>query len=159
MDDFVKALNGAKGDLDAWLECNNEAECRVAIFAAIEDSVAAERERCAKVCEAQAAEQECPERAQYCADAVRMRSNEATLANDTGGWITTREALPEIETPALIFMCGDIVVGERRWDYPAFEDAYKAFWYWDNPVDDGQEWERGDVTHWMPLPAPPTSDK
>lgn len=47
MDDFVKALNGAKGDLDAWLECNNEAECRVAIFAAIEDSVAEERKRIA----------------------------------------------------------------------------------------------------------------
>ena len=51
MDDFVKALNGAKGDLDAWLECNNEAECRVAIFAAIEASVAAERECCAKLCD------------------------------------------------------------------------------------------------------------
>jgi hypothetical protein len=35
---------------------------------------AAEREACAKVCEEQAREPECPERAQYCADAIRSRS-------------------------------------------------------------------------------------
>lgn len=34
---------------------------------------AAEREACAKVCEEQAREPECPERAQYCADAIRAR--------------------------------------------------------------------------------------
>jgi len=32
-----------------------------------------EREECAKVCEAQLNEGECPERAQYCADAIRAR--------------------------------------------------------------------------------------
>jgi len=32
-----------------------------------------EREACAKVCEAQLNEGECPERAQYCADAIRAR--------------------------------------------------------------------------------------
>lgn len=35
----------------------------------------AEREACAKVCDAQSIEPECPERAQYCADAIRKRSN------------------------------------------------------------------------------------
>ena len=34
-----------------------------------------EREACAKVCEDQANEPECPERARYCADAIRNRSN------------------------------------------------------------------------------------
>lgn len=33
-----------------------------------------EREECAKVCDAQASEPECPERAQYCAAAIRARS-------------------------------------------------------------------------------------
>lgn len=37
------------------------------------DAVAKEREECAKECEAQLNEGECPERAQYCADAIRAR--------------------------------------------------------------------------------------
>lgn len=48
--EFIKALNGKRGDLDAWLECNNEAECRAAILGAIEN----EREACAKEAEAAA---------------------------------------------------------------------------------------------------------
>ena len=34
-----------------------------------------EREECAKECEAQLNEGECPERAQYCADAIRARGD------------------------------------------------------------------------------------
>lgn len=33
---FLAALNGGRGDLDAWLEANDEAACRAAIYAAIE---------------------------------------------------------------------------------------------------------------------------
>lgn len=33
--EFLAALNGGKGDLDAWLEVNDEAEVRAAIKAAI----------------------------------------------------------------------------------------------------------------------------
>ena len=47
IEEFTAALKGGRGELDAWLECNNEAECRAAIFGAI----AAEREACAKACE------------------------------------------------------------------------------------------------------------
>jgi len=36
-------------------------------------TVAAEREACAKVCKAQSNEPECPERAAYCAAAIRAR--------------------------------------------------------------------------------------
>jgi len=43
--------------------------------AAVARFVEEEREAGAKVCEEQASEPECPERAQYCADAIRMRSN------------------------------------------------------------------------------------
>lgn len=37
---------------------------------------AAEREECAKVCDEQASEPECPERAAYCASSIRARSNQ-----------------------------------------------------------------------------------
>ena len=37
---FKKALNGTSGDLDAWLECNNESEVRQAIFGVISDAEA-----------------------------------------------------------------------------------------------------------------------
>lgn len=40
---------------------------------AIRAAVAIEREACAQICEIQAQEPECPERAQYCADAIRNR--------------------------------------------------------------------------------------
>ena len=41
-----------------------------------EAATKAEREACAKVCDEQAKEPECPERAMYCADAIRARSND-----------------------------------------------------------------------------------
>lgn len=44
---FMEALNGKKGDLDAWLECNDEAEVRE--YARL--ALAQERERCAQVCD------------------------------------------------------------------------------------------------------------
>lgn len=47
--------------MDAWLRANVAA------------AVMAEREECAKVCDQQAHEPECPERATYCADAIRAR--------------------------------------------------------------------------------------
>ena len=37
---FEEALNGTKGDLDAWLECNDESEVRQAIFGVISDAEA-----------------------------------------------------------------------------------------------------------------------
>lgn len=43
--EFVKALYGEKCDIDAWLECNDEKECRIAIIGAIEK----ELEECAKI--------------------------------------------------------------------------------------------------------------
>lgn len=52
--DFLAAMNGGRGSLDAWLECNNEADCRAAMLGAIE----LEREACAKVCEAESVEAE-----------------------------------------------------------------------------------------------------
>jgi len=47
MTTFLEALNGRRGDLDAWLECNNEAEVRAHVLALVN----AERERCAMICD------------------------------------------------------------------------------------------------------------
>lgn len=47
---FLEALNGRRGDLDAWLECNNEAEVRAHVLALVK----AEREKCAQACEDEA---------------------------------------------------------------------------------------------------------
>lgn len=43
------------------------------VEAAWEAATLAEREACAKVCDEQANEPECPERARYCAEAIRER--------------------------------------------------------------------------------------
>ena len=37
---FKEALNGTRGDLDAWLECNDESDVRQAIFGVISDAEA-----------------------------------------------------------------------------------------------------------------------
>lgn len=68
---FLAALNGGRGCLDAWLECNNEAECRTAILGA----VAQEREACAKVCEEFGKEWMCSSTTDEIAASIRMRAN------------------------------------------------------------------------------------
>ncbi|HBM3111127.1 TPA: DUF551 domain-containing protein [Klebsiella oxytoca] len=71
-------------------------------------------------------------------------------------WIKCSERMPKPETPVLIINNGDIRIGEIRWDHPTHEETYSAFMYWDDPYNDGQPWEVFDITHWMPLPTPPT---
>jgi hypothetical protein len=44
--EFLASLFGERGELDAWLECNDESECREVMLAAM-DMVS---EACAKVC-------------------------------------------------------------------------------------------------------------
>lgn len=72
-------------------------------------------------------------------------------------WVTTDERLPPKETPVVAFYRGAISILEIRWDYPSFEDTYRPYWYWDNPDNDGQDIDPREVTHWMPLPEPPTA--
>ena len=92
---------------------------------------------------------------------TQQDANEATIGavasiTGLGAWISTSRQLPSDETPVLILRSGEVRIGERRWDYPGFEDTYRAFWYWEDPNDDGQAWEdNNDVTHWMPLPEAP----
>ena len=66
--ELISALRKIRG-------CEGDAAAQAVLEYAIGEAVLAEREACAQVCDAQADEPECQERAEYCADAIRMRSN------------------------------------------------------------------------------------
>ncbi|HHQ6628354.1 TPA: DUF551 domain-containing protein, partial [Serratia fonticola] len=68
------------------------------------------------------------------------------------GWIPCAERMPEPETPVLIMLNGTIRKGAIFWEHPTFEEGGQPFKYWDDPDNDGQDWEVFDVTHWQPLP-------
>ena len=68
-------------------------------------------------------------------------------------WVhDTNETLPPPEHPVLTSYQGGRIL-ERRWDYPGYYDNYEAYWYWDDPEDDGQEIARQDVKEWMYIPT------
>lgn len=75
-----------------------------------------------------------------------------------GNWIATEDRLPPPETPVLAFVHGmDIpIVLEMRWETcnPMIESYFKDFLYWDNPHNDGQDYEDR-VFAWQPLPEDP----
>ena len=91
-------------------------------------------------------------------DSAQFNDLLVTVSNKlspNGGWVYTGDLLPPDKTPVLIIRNGEVRIGERRWEHPSFEDTYKAFWYWDDPTNDGQIWEYNDeITHWMPIPPP-----
>jgi hypothetical protein len=72
-------------------------------------------------------------------------------------WIKTEDQLPPDETPVLIVRNGVPAIGELRWEHPSHEETYEAFRYWDDPNNDGQDWQWPEVTHWMALPDVPGS--
>ncbi len=55
------------------------------LWACWEKSASLERESCARICDLQTKEPECPERAAYCAEAIRRRSNNQVKADAEGG--------------------------------------------------------------------------
>lgn len=73
-------------------------------------------------------------------------------------WILTKDELPKEDTPVLIFVKGEIHIGEIRWEDPTFEETFKAFKYWQDPTTESADWEWHDVTHWMPLPEEPVTE-
>lgn len=73
------------------------------------------------------------------------------------GWISTQNRMPPDEEPVLIIHRGEVKIGELRWERPGYEETYQAFRYWDDPTNDGQDWEMADVTYWMPIAAAPSA--
>lgn len=74
------------------------------------------------------------------------------FAERVNGWIPTCEELPPVETEVLILHNGKRRIGALEWDIAGVEDSYKSYNYWDDPNNDGQDWEWNDVTHWQYLP-------
>ena len=72
-------------------------------------------------------------------------------------WLSVSDKMPTYYTPVLIYMVGTVRIGELRVDYPDFGDTYQAYSYWDDPYNDGQEWDTLSITHWLPLPNPHTN--
>ena len=70
------------------------------------------------------------------------------------GWIPTEERLPDVETQVLVKMFdGKVRFGELRWRRPTYEETFPAFLYFDDPTNDGQDWDWFDITHWTPMPG------
>ena len=83
---------------------------------------------------------------------------QSLLTAGLGAWMRCELCLPEEQTPVLIcFVDGDIRLGELRWEKPTHEETFEAFQYWDNPHDEGQEWEWEweDIIYWASLPKAP----
>ena len=72
------------------------------------------------------------------------------------GWVKCSDRLPEPEAPVLILLNGIQRIGEIRWGHPSHEESYTSFRYWDDPENDGRDWDWFDITHWRPLPSLPT---
>lgn len=71
------------------------------------------------------------------------------------GWIDRQTKLPPIDTPVLIVLDGNVRMGELRRETPSWEDTWPAYEYWDDPTNDGMDWDWESITHWMPIPPLP----
>ena len=83
----------------------------------------------------------------------------ATVLEGGVMWISVKEKLPEHDTPVLAVVEGidnPIVLELRQEICNPYVDGYFAnFSYWDNPDNDGQDYEDR-VVCWMELPPMPT---
>ena len=77
---------------------------------------------------------------------------------DYKGWINVEEKLPEPETPVIAIVGGydAPIVIELRWETcnSMVESYFKDFLYWDDPNNDGQDYQDL-VSFWQPLPEMP----
>jgi len=70
-------------------------------------------------------------------------------------WVPTADRLPPAETPVLVVVNGAHRIGALFWERPGYEDTFDPYLYWDDPGNDGQDWDQSTVTHWAPLmPVP-----
>lgn len=143
------SLHGAKGDCVATLlqECEEEIVFLDGLLAAermLEDAlrkqVALRNERLDKMC----------------AEIDHLR--EATKMMPK--WVSVTERLPHFNQQYLVTACDENVpAGEGIWysTVVVVAEYYDGCWTWD---DSGTEYDlNGLVTHWMPLPEPPSAEE
>lgn len=78
-------------------------------------------------------------------------------SNNSNGWISVKERLPEEGEEVLVF-------GQYLNDIPkvlGVRSRYKGDQDWKYTWEGSDEWvyRENDVTHWMPLPKPPKEEK
>ena len=77
-------------------------------------------------------------------------------------WIKVTDKIPEPETPVLACVHGlDFpIILEMRWEIcnPMIEGYFNDFLYWDDPNNDGQDFEDR-VFVWQPLPEMPSAEQ
>lgn len=76
-------------------------------------------------------------------------------------WISTKDRLPEENTPVLICTTRKCVWKARYYDeYRVLQVLIRAaYWEVDGSCDESIEFEPAEVTHWMPLPEPPEGER
>ena len=75
-------------------------------------------------------------------------------------WISVKDELPKDNGEHLVCIYGDVTVLEfNPWTSGNDENSFEWF-KWENiPGYGSQKGQILGVTHWMPLPQPPTKDK
>ncbi|WPE80224.1 DUF551 domain-containing protein [Acinetobacter baumannii] len=75
-------------------------------------------------------------------------------------WISVEDQMPKEHEAVLILLKSGCISQANLYedgDYSEHDDTHYIGWYWE---DHNRDWtvELTDVTHWMPLPAPPTGE-
>jgi hypothetical protein len=86
---------------------------------------------------------------------INLGNKEAKPERPLLDWIECAKVLPPLDTPVVIVLAGEARIGELRTEHPSYEETFEPYNYWDDPYNDGQDWEFNAVTHWKPLPKLP----
>ena len=79
--------------------------------------------------------------------------------NNRPQWISVEDRLPSLHERVLCLLNGEHIVLELGQESPAWEETFTAFLYWYEPYEEYMQIEWHEVTHWMPLPEPPTQEQ
>ncbi len=71
-------------------------------------------------------------------------------------WISVKDSLPAVYDRVLCLFNDEQTVLALIEVSPTPKEDFNAFSYWREPLNECMDIAWHDVTHWMPLPAPPT---
>ncbi len=71
-------------------------------------------------------------------------------------WISVDDRLPKTHERVMCLLNGRHIILELQKESPTYEETFEAFLYWHEPFEEYMQIEWCEVTHWMPLPEPPT---